>query len=98
MVNGEPTALAATHPLTGEKSPLGVAFHWSAEDRTVHIELESPLTVPKPGGAFQAKRWDLTLLAEWDSSKVAIRESFPEHGYELPAQYEWTIFPDSYLD
>lgn len=93
----EPTALAATNPFTGGKSPLGVAFYWSAEGRTVHIELESPLTVPRPGGAFEAKRWDLTLPAEREGAEFAIRESFPEQDYELPVQYEWEILVGSYL-
>ena len=102
LVNGEPSALDKTDPVTGKKSDLGTTFAWYYDQpaKSVRVRFDADMLVPAVrGGAVSNLRFRVWSLAFGEKSGDGFRmkESFPEHDYEQAAQYVYEIFPGRFL-
>jgi hypothetical protein len=102
LVNGQASALDRTDPLTGKKTDLGTRLRWSYDRprRTLRIEFLADMLVPLADarGVRQVRfrKWELTF-GEKDAGGHRMQERIPEHGYLLPVQYTYEIFPGRFL-
>ena len=68
----------------------------------IKLRFTSDMVVPAagPDGMRELlfRHWTLRLSAGAADKGIAIRESFPEHDYELPTTYSYEIHSGAYLD
>jgi hypothetical protein len=105
LVNGEPSALDLSNPLDGAKKDSGVKLEWyaDAKAKAVRLHYEAELLVssadPKTKEArdLRFRHQILRLGKKVSEHGVEVRESFPEHDYELPARYVYEIHTGRFL-
>lgn len=91
VVNGEPSVLAQTDPVTGRQSDLGVALRWRFEEGALRLTYDADLVV----GATHLR--DLALALPDGSSPFDVTMTFPGHE-DLAAQtHTFEAFPGRYL-
>ena len=105
IVNGQPSALDQNDVVTGKKSDLGVKLHWFVDGDDVNkikIKFDEDMVVPalRDGKLVKLvfRQWILQFDKQLGNNHFTIKETFPEHGYELPTHYEWEIAPGGFLD
>src|SRR5262249_31804379 len=102
LVNGDPSALDKTDPFTGKKSDLGTTFAWYYDQpaKSVRFRFDADMLVPAARGGevtnLRFRAWMVTF-GEKSGDGFRMKESFPEHDYELPVQYVYEIFPGRFL-
>jgi hypothetical protein len=104
LVNGEPSALDLSSPLDGAKKDSGVKLEWYvAGAKGVWLRYEADLLVPsadpktKEPRDLRVRHQILALGKKVSEHGVEVRESFPEHDYELPARYVYEIYAGRFL-
>ncbi|MEZ4338067.1 MAG: hypothetical protein R3B82_15715 [Sandaracinaceae bacterium] len=79
VVNGEPSVLAQTDPVTGRQSDLGVALRWRVEEGALRLTYDDDLVVG--GVRFR----EMALALPQGSAPFRVTMSFPGHD-EIPPQ------------
>jgi hypothetical protein len=98
LVNGDANVIDKVDFFTGAKSKLGTTFEWfwDAKAKEVRCYLDEDMVVPvADGGAVKNlafRTWTLRFGKAVGDQQYEMKESFPEHEYELPVQYVYEIF------
>lgn len=102
LVGGQASALDQTDFFTGKKSDLGTKFEWSWDEKAkvVRVLFDADMLVPASDGKaihnLRFRHWVLAF-GEKSGEGIKIKESIPEHDYQLPVQYVFEIFPGRFL-
>lgn len=95
VVDGQPSVLQRTDPVTGRSSPLGVAFRWGFDGRLLSITYAEDMMVTANG---RTTRFVQTALALPEGSPpFDVQQSFPEHPDVPPLAHRYEVFSGSYL-
>lgn len=103
IVNGEPSALDMSNPLTGQKTDAGTKLSWYYDlpAKVVRVRFDGDMLVRQTtdGGVrdLRFRIWVLRL-GEKVGDAFKVEETIPEHDYKVPTQYSYEIFPGSFLD
>lgn len=90
VMNGEPSVLEQTDPVTGRSTSLGASLRWSLDGRRLRLEYDEDMRVG--GVTFRATELELPT----GSPPFEVVQTFPER--EVPAQHHrFEVFSGSYL-
>lgn len=91
VVNGEPSVLAQTDPVTGRQSDLGVALRWRVEEGALRLTYDDDLVVG--GVRFR----EMALALPQGSAPFRVTMSFPGHDEIPPQTHDFEAFQGRYL-
>lgn len=106
VVNGEPSALDQTDPMSGAKKDLGTTLEWyfdlDAKPAQVKIHFLDDMVAPiAKNGKLETivfRDWNLAMGTKVGDNKFEVTETFPEHAdYRLPTTYAYELFPQRFL-
>ncbi len=92
VVNGEPSALEQTNPITGQRSSLGASFRWSLEGTRLRLEYDEDLRVD--GVTLRTVEMELPV----GSAPFDVVQTFPDHEEVAPQPARFEVFSGQYLD